>query len=395
MKKKMILAVILVLVGFVFVACNDDVTDPVPSATQSPTETSPPRDTIGVEDARTSDNAVIASISGNWDLAFRNSRITLSEDFRFETSWDNMVIINGQFSISAENETDYRISMMPDRVRTLSANQPEFGAPQFDDEYYTANSDWMQRDIIVNPANRSALGLVNNDGTIEWVDIYFSAEVLWLEDRIGETSPPELPPASTEVPLHTVEELGGIIEAAGDFWNSWWASHHTFEWAHIDDSRRNWQPWYEEITPAHHPLSRGFAIILPSSGFETLSGISNYLLQFYSQDWKGRGEIAEPRTIMQTPDGEEHYLFGANAFEEYDGELFVFIQTEWSARPNWQAASHTIVEQEGNRAVVETIVPMYIHNFRPYLYGDEVPTFTYNFIFIDGKIDAARGQWNG
>lgn len=193
----------------------------------------------------------------------------------------------------------------------------------------------------------------------------------------------------------TIKELGSVIETAGDFWNKWWASHHTFEWEHIDDSRRNWQPWDEAITPAHHPLSRGFAIVLPSSGFASLDDVGAYLSQFYTQawidTWTDFGLFTDPIVSMQITDGTIVQLFGIGGFEEYDGELFVFIQTEWSARPDWHTASHTLIEQDGNRAVVETVVSTYVHGYSP---NYEMPTITYLFTFIDGRIDSGYGYWH-
>jgi len=188
---------------------------------------------------------------------------------------------------------------------------------------------------------------------------------------------------------HTLEELSTTIEAVGEFWNRWYASHHTFEWEHIDDSRRNWQPWDETITPAHHPLSRGFAIITPSSGFTSLNDIGSYLSQFYKPAWINAGRFAEPLVIMEFMPEEFVDLFGFYGFEEYDGELFVFIQTEWSARPDWTTATHTIIEQYGDYVVVETVVSTSINGFED---GDIMPTIRYLFTFIDGRIDSAIGS---
>ena len=207
--------------------------------------------------------------------------------------------------------------------------------------------------------------------------------------------PPTPEPTPTpEAPREwTIDELGATIAAAGNFWNEWWASHHTFEWGHIDDSRRNWNPWYEEIAPAHHPLSRGYAIVLPSSGFESVSDIGTYLLQFYTQAWVNRGldegRFAECNVTMEFMVGEYVYLFGWTGFEEYDGYLYIFVQPEWSARPDWATATHTLIEQEGNRAVIETVVSTYVHGYTP---SGEMPTIIYRFTLIDGKIDSGFGQ---
>ena len=161
---------LLVIASLTLAACTKGTsTEPEPSTTEI-------------------DVAVVkAAVSGNWEIAYGNSRITISEDGRYEASWDNATIINGQFAVSREDETHYRLTLTPERVRTLSANQPEFGSPQFDDEQYNSSPDWDQKDIVVDPSNQSRLGLVNPDGTVEWVSIWFDSEVLWLEDRILQT----------------------------------------------------------------------------------------------------------------------------------------------------------------------------------------------------------------
>jgi len=209
----------------------------------------------------------------------------------------------------------------------------------------------------------------------------------------SQTQPPTPDPTPQPTPEQpqewTLEELGDTIVAAGEFWNRWWASHHTFEWEHIDDSRSNWQPWDSALTPAHHPLSRGFAIILPSSGFSSLDDIGEYLSQFYTQAWIDRGQFAEPEVTMEFMVGEYVTLFGFYDLEEYDGELYVFVQVEWTARPDWNTATHTLIEQDGNLAVVETVVSTYVHGYSP---SYDMPTITYRFTFIDGKIDDGHGE---
>jgi len=223
-------------------------------------------------------------------------------------------------------------------------------------------------------------------------------------DDTSEVSPTQNENAHVDVSgdqpsQHTLEELGATIEAAGEFWNKWWASHHTFEWEHIDDSRRNWQPWDEAITPAHHPLSRGFAVVLPSSGFASLDDVGAHLSQFFTQGWVNawtdRRQFAEPYVTMRLSAGEYPFIFGFYGFEEYDDELFLFIQTEWSARPNWLTATHTLIEQDENRAVIETVVSTYIPGQTPQEvppHQEEIPTIRYRFTLIDGKIDSGSGQ---
>ena len=159
MKKTILMFTILIFAGVVFVACATEYDD------------------VDFSDVK-------ANISGNWEIEFANSRITISEDSRFEVNGDNMVIINGSYTISRDSESYYRLTLLPDRVRNLSANQPEFGSPLFDDEEQDSSPNWTQEEIIINPSNRTRMGFVADDGTVEWVNINFTPEVLWLEDRI-------------------------------------------------------------------------------------------------------------------------------------------------------------------------------------------------------------------
>jgi len=89
---------------------------------------------------------------------------------------------------------------------------------------------------------------------------------------------------------HTLAELSATIVAAGEFWNDWWHRTGIFTWEHIDDSMSNFQPFDENVAPAYHPVSRGFSLLSPSSGFASLDDIANHLLQFYTQSWVDRGQ---------------------------------------------------------------------------------------------------------
>jgi len=70
--------------------------------------------------------------------------------------------------------------------------------------------------------------------------------------------------------------------------------------------------------------------------------------------------------------------------------LYINITRPVIARPDWSTATHVLVEQEGEHAVVETTVDM--------LYGMEQesqPSATrqvqIRFTFIDGRIDYSDG----
>ena len=182
MKKIILMLTMLVIMGLTFAACAGctprEPTEPTPS------ETPRSDDEETGEEMAVDFSAAIASVSGTWVIAYGNSGITLSEDSRFQINWDNATIINGLYTIARHSETDYKLTLVPDRVRNMSANQPEYGSPRFDDEEPGSSPNWMQQEIIINPSNRNHLGLVGHDGVVEWVDIWFDSEVLWLEDRI-------------------------------------------------------------------------------------------------------------------------------------------------------------------------------------------------------------------
>lgn len=181
----------------------------------------------------------------------------------------------------------------------------------------------------------------------------------------------------------TVDELGEIIVAAGSFWNDWWNFRGAFAWEHIDDS-----PWYFGVEQPEHPLSRGFVALLPSSGFETLADIGVHLQQFYSDIWVLRELLGDEPTEFTVADFE--IFFGSpSAFEEYDGVLYVHADRIGAMRPDWNTATHILISQNDNIAVVETTVAAYDHRGS----GDKMPTATFRFVFYNGRIENGLGQW--
>ena len=184
----------------------------------------------------------------------------------------------------------------------------------------------------------------------------------------------------------TIEELGTTIIEASTFWDDWWSFRRAFAWDdHIYDSF-----WYYWVEQPEHPRSRGFSILLPSSGFESLNDIGIHLLQFYTQSWVDRELFGESRFHVEI-DGIYYNIFGSPwAFEEYDGVLYVATARYGSIRPDWTTANHNIIQHDGNSMIaVETIVTAYDHHGS----GDEMPTATFHFTFIDGKIESGLGVW--
>jgi len=178
----------------------------------------------------------------------------------------------------------------------------------------------------------------------------------------------------------TLEELGAIIVAAGTFWDDWWHLRGSFAWEHIGDSS-----WYYWVEQPEHPRSRGYSVLLPSSGYETITDIALHLQHFYTDIWVRR-ELFGDRTVV----GDFDIFFGSpDAFEEYDGVLYIATSRWGAMRPDWTTATHTLISQNDNIAVVETLVTAYDHRGS----GDEMPVATFRFVFYNGRIENGLGHW--
>ena len=159
----------------------------------------------------------------------------------------------------------------------------------------------------------------------------------------------------------TVETLGDTIVAAGTFWEQWWDLSGPFASAHTSGAN----------VPAHL-LERGFSRLLPTSGFESMDDIRDYLLQYYTQAWVDAELLGEYAVFLA-----------------YNNNLFVQTARAGFARPDWETATHTLIEQDGNRAVVETRVLTSVWANESVEPWEEEHSFT----FIHGKIDDGPGPW--
>jgi len=179
------------------------------------------------------------------------------------------------------------------------------------------------------------------------------------------STPEQVPEGSYE---WTIEELGERIVGVGEFWEDWWNLREMFAFEHLEDI-----PFEEWADMPDHPASRGFSRFLPESGFENLDDIRNYLLQFHTEN-----------KVNQELSGE------FSVFIEYADMLFVQTARGGFPRPDWETAEHTLIEEDGNRVVVETTVLWGSWHRIPYG-GDAYPwEVLYRFTFIDGKIDAVE-----
>lgn len=181
---------------------------------------------------------------------------------------------------------------------------------------------------------------------------------------------------------YSIEELGKIIVSAGAFWEDWWNLRGPFALEHVDNTP--WEYRYGADQPGH-PHSIGLSLLLSSSGFGSMSDIANHLLQFYTAEWIER-EFSDDRTAISDF---EMILGDTWAFLEHDGDLYINPNRWGSMRPNWDTATHTLIEQAGNHATVETVVTAYDHRGSGY----EMPTAIFTIEFANGRIEAGIGRW--
>jgi hypothetical protein len=187
-------------------------------------------------------------------------------------------------------------------------------------------------------------------------------------NRDVETQQPQNDPATqapsenipqTPEPSHerTIEELGGKIVTVGTFWTDLWYFTGTFSQENVD---------FNQPEPPQHIISIGVRV-LPGSGFESLSDIRNFLLQFYVQD-----EV-------------DRYLGEFPRFAEYSGNLYAFGTRAGISQPDWSRATHELLEQANGHAVVKTTVPFGSWH-RPDI--DEIGYIHVDYLitFADGRI---------
>lgn len=186
-----------------------------------------------------------------------------------------------------------------------------------------------------------------------------------LEDSREQNSDPET--------YHewTIEELGATIVAAGMFWEDWWNLRGAFE--HIE--------WVDmDELPEYITATRGFAFArsLPESGLTSLDDVRNYLLQYYTEEW------IESALTYGVP-------YVGSPFVEYDGVFYIDGTRAGFPRPDWESASHSLIEQDGSHVVVETTVLWGSWHRVPYDYAHPWEVL-YRFTFVDGRIDAIESD---
>ncbi|MCL2398630.1 MAG: hypothetical protein FWC91_02655 [Defluviitaleaceae bacterium] len=214
------------------------------------------------------------------------------------------------------------------------------------------------------------------------------------QDPVSTPEPSATPEPDNDQPCElTIEELGQMIVAAGQFWEDWWNLAGPFagdapEWEQIPEhyvfdspeyteiTERNYARWaeYRAKYPDDLPDGRAWSRVGSNSPFSSINDIRNYLLQLHTEEWVDAN------------------LFGEwPLFYERDGMLFADGTRAGFPRADWNTAEHTLIEQEGNRTVVETTV-LYGSWHRGYDYA-YLSIARYQFIFINGKITNGLGSF--
>ena len=167
---------------------------------------------------------------------------------------------------------------------------------------------------------------------------------------------------NNETPEQTIEELAQTIIAVGELWEDWWRLQGVFNWQYFDTVN------YELPNDLH---LHGFSRVRPLYGISCLDDARQLLSEFYTQDWIN------------------NFLESERVFIEHDGEFLIHTARYGTVRPNWETSTHTLIEGNSNRAVVETTVTAYDHRGS----GDEMPVATLTIVFLDGKIDGGLDNW--
>ena len=179
----------------------------------------------------------------------------------------------------------------------------------------------------------------------------------------NETSLASSTTSAPEYPVRTIEELGEIIVTAGTFWENWWTFTGLFAIEHIE-----WFEWGEE---PEYLRERGYfwGWFSPESGLE--SDIRNFFLQHYTE----AGLNAE-LTMRFYP------------IIEYNGILYIDGTRAGVVRPNWETATHILIEQDGKYAVVETTVLVGGWHRTDLDPMENAWEEQFRFALIDGRIDS-------
>ncbi|MCL1934836.1 MAG: hypothetical protein FWF57_00420 [Defluviitaleaceae bacterium] len=188
-------------------------------------------------------------------------------------------------------------------------------------------------------------------------------------------------------------ELGKIIVTAMSFWEDWWDMRGRFGYEHLG---------YWNDIPKHNLALGIYQKLLPTSGFESLQDIKNYLLKFYTE------------TFLES-------IFSSDfsPFVEYENILYMHGVRAGFSRTNWETAIHSLVEKKDNYVIIETSALHGVWHMFPNLiyegdreeffreaqkYMDSIdssitaeerfPEVFYRITLIEGRIENVSIMWN-
>lgn len=210
-------------------------------------------------------------------------------------------------------------------ITACAAVGADYGVGGYEVDGYTV---YVSDDLSAAAGEKDALAGAASDNTYIPEDVYTPKEQPLYKPEPCACS--ELDEAERALlPERTVEELGEIIVAAGTFWAEWWETKGRFDWEHL-------VCWKDEIedTPVHPALC---VKVLPTSGFENINDIRNYLLQLYTAAW-----VDTLLAHVEPP------------FIEYNDILLMHTVRVCSGNLEWRKSSHTIINQSGCHALVKS-----------------------------------------
>ncbi|MCL1935379.1 MAG: hypothetical protein FWF57_03255 [Defluviitaleaceae bacterium] len=141
-----------------------------------------------------------------------------------------------------------------------------------------------------------------------------------------------------------IVELGEIIIQSMSFWHEVLYLRGRFSQEHLGHYSEVWD------FPQHKPILRAYQRVLPTSGFESLQDIKDYLLQFYTESFL-----------------ESVFSLELAPFIEYDNTLYLHTARIWFASSKLETAIYTLVEHNNDYSIVEMSVLRTVWDMLPNL----------------------------
>ncbi|MCL1934853.1 MAG: hypothetical protein FWF57_00510 [Defluviitaleaceae bacterium] len=265
----------------------------------------------------------------------------------------------------------------------------------------------MKKNIVVMLLSSVLVGCGANDlFSYESNDVYYSftdnlhtveidKAVSSVNARVETDTPfPEIITDDKGIDIVTLEET---IVKSMSFWHEVLYLRGRFSQEHLGHYSEVWD------FPQHKPILRAYQRVLPTSGFESLQDIKDYLLQFYTE------------SFLESVFSSDNFP----SFIEYDNTLYIHTARIGFASSKLETAVYTLIEHSNEYSIVETSVLRTVWDMFPNLIyrgnreefvkeareqilrGDtffpqdsehEIQEFFYHFNFIDNRIESIMFQ---